>query len=43
MSDTAERVTYWHRDLPPIDAEITGEHTLEAASRHGARHSLAPR
>ena len=34
MSDTVERVTYWHRDLPPIDAEIIGEHTLEAASRH---------
>ena len=24
---------YWHRELPPADAEILGEHTLEATSR----------
>lgn len=24
--------TYWHRDLPPLDAEPLGEHTLEATS-----------
>jgi hypothetical protein len=23
---------YWHRDLPPADAEALAEHTLEAAS-----------
>jgi hypothetical protein len=23
---------YWHRELPPLDAEIVGEHVLEAAS-----------
>ena len=26
------RVIYWHRELPPIDAEPVGEHTLEATS-----------
>ena len=30
----ATKVVYWHRDLPPIEAEIAGEHTVEAASRH---------
>jgi hypothetical protein len=34
MSDTAEKVAYWHRELPPLDAEILGEHTVEATSRH---------
>jgi hypothetical protein len=23
---------YWHRDLPPLDAELMAEHTLEASS-----------
>jgi hypothetical protein len=23
---------YWHRNLPPIDAEAVGEHTIEASS-----------
>lgn len=26
------RVIYWHRELPPIDAEAIGEHTVEATS-----------
>lgn len=25
-------VVYWHRQLPPLDAEIMGEHVLEATS-----------
>ena len=25
-------VVYWHRDLPPLEAEIAGEHTIEATS-----------
>jgi len=29
---TKSSVIYWHRDLPPIDALIMGEHTVEAAS-----------
>lgn len=28
----AGKVVYWHRELPPLDAEIIGEHTLEATS-----------
>lgn len=26
------KVVYWHRELPPLDAEMMGEHTLEATS-----------
>jgi hypothetical protein len=26
------KVVYWHRELPPFDAEAIGEHTLEATS-----------
>src|SRR5262249_46381446 len=26
------RVIYWHRELPPIDAQPMGEHTVEASS-----------
>jgi len=29
---TAAKVVYWHRELPPLDAEIDGEHVVEAAS-----------
>ena len=25
-------VVYWHRQLPPMEAEMTGEHVLEATS-----------
>jgi len=28
----SSKVIYWHRELPPLDAEAMGEHTLEAAS-----------
>ena len=27
-----EKVVYWHRDLPPLDAEMLAEHTVEAVS-----------
>ena len=27
-----DQTVYWHRDLPPIDASVIGEHTLEATS-----------
>jgi hypothetical protein len=33
MSSPAQKV-YWHRDLPPPDAEMLGEHVLEATSHH---------
>jgi hypothetical protein len=25
---------FWHRELPPFDAEPMGEHVLEATSHH---------
>ena len=28
-----EKTIYWHRELPPIDAESVGEHTIEASSK----------
>lgn len=27
-----KKVVYWHRDLPPIEAEFVAEHTVEARS-----------
>jgi hypothetical protein len=29
---TATKTIYWHRELPPADAEMLGEHTIEAMS-----------
>lgn len=29
---TAPAVVYWHRDLPPLDAEVMDEHVIEAVS-----------
>lgn len=26
------KIAYWHRDLPPLDSEMLGEHVLEATS-----------
>ena len=26
------KAVFWHRDLPPVDAEVMSEHTLEAVS-----------
>ena len=32
-SSTVDRkIVYWHRELPPLDAEPLGEHTVEADS-----------
>jgi hypothetical protein len=28
----AAKTLYWHRELPPSDAEVLGEHTVEATS-----------
>lgn len=37
MTETqAEKTVYWHRELPPLDAEIMGEHTMEAVSERVA-------
>jgi len=30
---TTKRVVYWHRELPPYDAEPMGEHIIDAASK----------
>jgi hypothetical protein len=30
--DVVPKVVFWHRELPPLDAEAVGEHTLEANS-----------
>ena len=26
-------IVFWHRELPPLDAEVLGEHTVEASSQ----------
>lgn len=31
-TQTAAPAIYWHRELPPTEAEIVGEHTIEAVS-----------
>jgi hypothetical protein len=31
-SSPAGKTVYWHRELPPLDAEVLSEHTLEATS-----------
>jgi hypothetical protein len=33
IGDSPERkVVYWHRELPPIEADLVAEHTVEATS-----------
>jgi hypothetical protein len=32
MDDEQTRIVYWHRELPPLEAELVAEHTLEANS-----------
>ena len=32
MSERETRRVYWHRELPPLDAEMIGERVLEATS-----------
>ena len=41
-NDLDKACIYWHRELPPIDAELTGEYVLEATSDR-VRGSLAHR
>ena len=31
MNDNA-KIVYWHRELPPLNAELVAEHTIEATS-----------
>ena len=35
-------IVYWHRELPPLDGDVLGEHVIEATSRH-VPHTLAHR
>ena len=30
--DNKATIVYWHRELPPLDAELVAEHTVEASS-----------
>ena len=32
IDDNRPKIVYWHRDLPPIEAELVAEHTVEANS-----------
>jgi hypothetical protein len=32
LDQRPQRIVYWHRDLPPIEAELVDEHTVEASS-----------
>lgn len=31
MND-ATKIVFWHRELPPVDAELVAEHTVAATS-----------
>jgi hypothetical protein len=33
-TDPTTQIVFWHRDLPPLDAEPLGEHSVEANSQH---------
>jgi hypothetical protein len=32
IGDRASKRIYWHRELPPLNAELIGEHVVEAVS-----------
>jgi len=32
INDKRLRIVYWHRELPPLDADLVAEHTVEATS-----------
>ena len=32
MIESEAKVVYWHRELPPVEAELVAEHTVEANS-----------
>ena len=42
ISDSDGKCIYWHRDLPPLNAEMMSEHVLEATSSR-VQGSLAHR
>ena len=36
IDDHRPKIIYWHRELPPLAAELVAEHTVEANSSHVA-------
>ena len=32
MNENEPKIVYWHRELPPLEAELMAEHTVEANS-----------
>ena len=34
IGEAVAKTVFWHRELPPLDAEPIGEHTIEATSTH---------
>ena len=34
INANVSQTVFWHRELPPLDAEPVGEHTVEATSEH---------
>ena len=32
VSTNGSRIIYWHRELPPFDADAVAEHSIEATS-----------
>ncbi len=32
MDNNEAKIVYWHRDLPPLEADLVAEHTVEANS-----------
>jgi hypothetical protein len=32
IDDDKARIVYWHRELPPLEAELVAEHIVEASS-----------
>jgi hypothetical protein len=32
IDDIRPKIVYWHRELPPLEAELVAEHTVEANS-----------
>jgi hypothetical protein len=37
IDSPANKMIYWHRELPPVDAEPVGEHIVEATSNRVPR------
>jgi hypothetical protein len=42
LANDPPKIVYWHRELPPLAAELVAEHTLEATSRR-VRGTIAHR